>query len=236
MPTPKVHPVMRIAVPVVSAGLLCILMALGNLNPSPPRGVDSYFETVGHTIDKMPYRVGPWIGMDLNSAPPQVLDTLRPTRVLHRGYIKDNDRFRVVVVHCPDVRDMQGHYPARCYPATGWNELGHESVKANFAGGEQELTVYRFDRIGDYGEHIRLTVGVFFALPTQGMPEPAQAIYADLAGVRSASANRRRNKLGSAQLQIIFDSNRSVEDVKGVLEEFAPALDPVIQTVAEGLN
>ncbi len=236
MPIPKVHPVMRIAVPVVSAGLLSILLALGNLNPSPPQGVDSYFETVGRTIDKMPYRVGPWIGMDLNSAPPQVLDTLRPTRVLHRGYINENDRFRVVVVHCPDVRDMQGHYPARCYPATGWNEIEHETINASFAGAEHDLTVYRFDRIGDYGEHIRLTVGVFFALPTNGVSEEAPAIYADLNGVRNASANRRRNKLGSAQLQIIFDSDRSSEDVKRVLEEFAPALDPVIQTVAEGLN
>lgn len=236
MARPNVNPVMRVAVPVVSTGLLCILLALGSLNPSPPEGVDDYFETVGRTIDLMPYRVGPWIGMDLNSAPPQVLDTLRPTRVLHRGYINDRERFRVVVVHCPDVRDMQGHYPARCYPATGWTELGHEAIEAEIAGDSHDLTVYRFERTGDYGERIRLTVGVFFALPTRGMSEPAQAIYADLAGVRNASANRRRNRLGSAQLQIIFDSDRSSEDVKRVLEEFAPALDPVIQTVAEGLN
>jgi hypothetical protein len=234
----QIHPAFRIAVPLVSASLLTVLLALGTLNPSPPEGVDVYFETVARTIDMMPYRVGRWIGSDLNSAPPQVLETLKPTRVLHRGYTAPalQDRFRVVVVHCPDVRDMQGHYPARCYPATGWSEVEHETITANFAGGEHDVTVYRFDQLGEFGENIRMTVAVFFALPTTDMPQPAQAIYADLDGVRSASANRRRNLLGSAQLQIIFDSDKPNEDVIRVLEQFAPALDPVIETVAEGLS
>jgi len=232
----QIHPAFRVAVPLVSASLLSVLLALGTLNPSPPQGVDVYFETVARTIDKMPYRVDKWIGTDLNTAPPQVLETLKPTRVLHRGYTAQQDRFRVVVVHCPDVRDMQGHYPARCYPATGWTEANHETITAHFAGADHEVTVYRFEQLGDFGEHIKMTVAVFFALPTTGKPQPAQAIYADLDGVRNASANRRRNLLGSAQLQIIFDSDKPNEDVIRVLEQFAPALDPVIQTVAEGLS
>ncbi|PHQ82590.1 MAG: hypothetical protein COB69_01560 [Phycisphaera sp.] len=233
----QIHPALRIAVPLVSASLLTILLALGTLNPSPPEGVGVYFETVARTIDKVPYRVGKWIGRDLNAAPPQVLETLRPTRVLHRGYTASQDRFRVVIVHCADVRDMQGHYPARCYPATGWSQVGrHQTISARFAGGQHDVSVYRFDQLGEFGEHIRMTVAVFFALPTTGKPEPAQAIYADLDGVRNASANRRRNLLGSAQFQIIFDGDASNEDVIRVLEQFAPALDPVIETVAEGLS
>ena len=236
MPRKQIHPALRIAVPLVSASLLAILLAFGTLNPSPPEGVGVYFETVARTIDKVPYRVGKWIGTDLNTAPPQVLETLRPTRVLHRGYTAQQDRFRVVIVHCADVRDMQGHYPARCYPATGWTEIEHDTISARFAGGQHDITVYRFDQLGEFGEHIQMTVVVFFALPTAGKPEPAQTIYADLDGVRNASANRRRNLLGSAQLQIIFDSDTTNEDVIRVLEQFAPALDPVIETVAEGLS
>ncbi len=230
------HPALRIAVPVVALTLLVSAIAVGNLNPTAPEGVDVYFEEVGATIDSVPYRVGGWIGTDLDSAPPQVLDTLRPTRVLHRGYVDGGERCRVVMVHCPDVRDMQGHYPARCYPATGWEEIRKETVKAPLAGGEHDVTVYTFERLGDYGERIRLTVAVFFALPTHDAAENQSAIYADLKGVRDASANRRRNLLGSAQLQVIFDRDCPMEEVRRVLGELSPALNPVIRTVAEGLN
>lgn len=230
------NPIKRLLIPAISGGLLVALIAMGTLNPAPPENVEGYFETVARTIDRMPYRVGRWIGSDLSSAPPQVLEMLRPNRVLHRGYSSESDRFRLVVVHCTDVRDMQGHYPMRCYPATGWTPTGSETVQATYAGQKRDLTIFRFERMGDFGKPMQITIGLFFALPTQGMPEPAQAIYADLSGVRGASENRRRNLLGSAQIQIIFDSDRPSEDVIKVLEEIDPALDPVIEAVAEGLN
>ncbi len=226
----------RLVIPVISGAMLVGLMAVGTLNPQAPENVDGYFETVARTIDRIPYRVGNWTGRDLSTAPPQVLEMLRPNRVLHRGYASESDRFRLVMVHCTDVRDMQGHYPMRCYPATGWTPTGSETTKANFAGHERDLTIFRFARTGDFGKPMQITIGLFFALPTQGMPEPAQAIYADLSGVRGASENRRRNLLGSAQIQIIFDSDRPSADVVRVLEEIDPALDPVIETVAEGLE
>lgn len=230
------NPIKKLLIPVISGAILVGLLAVGTLNPTPPENVDGYFETVARTIDRMPYRVGNWTGRDLSSAPPQVLEMLRPNRVLHRGYSSESDRFRLVMVHCTDVRDMQGHYPMRCYPATGWSPTGSETVKATFAGQERDLTIFRFARMGDFGKPMNITIGLFFALPTQGMPEPAQAIYADLSGVRGASENRRRNLLGSAQIQIIFDSDRPSADVVRVLEAIAPALDPVIETVAEGLK
>lgn len=236
MPRTLANPIRRMLVPAVSGAMLVALLAMGTLNPSPPENTEGYFETVGRTIDRLPYRIGPWIGSDLSSAPPQVLEMLRPNRVLHRGYASENDRFRLVVVHCTDVRDMQGHYPMRCYPATGWTATGSETVRARFAGQERDLTIFRFERKGDLGRPMSITIGLFFALPTQGRPEPAQAIYADLGGVRGASENRRRNLLGSAQIQIIFDSDRPSADVIRVVEEIAPALDPVIETVAEGLS
>lgn len=236
MPRSFSNPIKRLVIPAISGALLITLLAVGTLNPAPPENVDGYFEDVARTIDRMPYRIGNWTGRDLSTAPPQVLEMLRPNRVLHRGYTSENDRMRLVVVHCTDVRDMQGHYPMRCYPATGWTPTGSETVKATYAGQERDLTIFRFERTGDFGKLMHITIGLFFALPTQGMPEPAQAIYADLSGVRGASENRRRNLLGSAQIQIIFDSDRPSEDVIRVLEEIDPALDPVIETVAEGLS
>ncbi len=230
------NPIKRLVIPLISGGLLVALLAVGTLNPAPPENVEGYFETVARTIDRLPYRIGNWIGSDLSTAPPQVMEMLRPNRVLHRGYSSETDRFRLVMVHCTDVRDMQGHYPMRCYPATGWTPTGSETTKATFAGEERDLTIFRFERLGDFGNPMKITIGLFFALPTRGMPEPAQAIYADLSGVRGASENRRRNQLGSAQIQIIFDSDKPSEDVIRVIEAIAPALDPVIETVAEGLS
>lgn len=236
MPRSPAKPVLRMAIPAASAALLVALTAAGTLNPKAPENTGAYFEAVARTMDRLPYRLGTWIGTDLSSAPPQVLEMLRPNRVIHRGYSRDRDQFRLVMVHCTDVRDMQGHYPMRCYPATGWTPTGSETVRANYAGEERDLTIFRFNRTGDFGRPMSITIGLFFALPTQGLPPPAEAIYADLGGVRGASENRRRNLLGSAQFQIIFDSDKPSDEVVRVIEEIAPALDPVIEAVAEGLR
>lgn len=236
MPRAVSHPVRRLALPAVSGALLVALAAAGTLNPEAPANTEAYFEGVARTMDRLPYRIGSWIGTDLSSAPPQVLEMLRPNRVIHRAYSRERDQFRLVMVHCTDAQDMQGHYPKRCYPATGWNFTGSETVRAKYSSQERDLTIFRFSRTGDFGRPMSITIGLFFALPTQGMPEPAEAIYADLSGVRGASENRRRNLLGSAQFQIIFDSDKPSDEVVRVVEEIAPALDPVIEAVAEGLR
>jgi len=233
MPIIRINPVRSVLAPVLGAGLLVALIAMGDLNPSAPKNVDAYFADVAHAIDRMPYRVGPWTGSDLDAAPPQVESMLKPNRILHRGYINDraSERVRVVIVHCPDVRDMRGHYPPNCYPATGWTPMDHRTLSVPFPDGPHDISVYSFSRSGERGTTQTITVAVFFA-----MPKADHETYADLASVRHASENRRRNLLGSAQLQIIFDGVRSDEAIREVVTTFAPALEPVIQTVSEGLE
>ncbi|HED54008.1 MAG TPA: exosortase-associated EpsI family protein [Phycisphaerales bacterium] len=233
MPIKRINPVRSVLAPVLSGCLLVVLVAMGDLNPSPPQNVDSYFEDVAHAIDKMPYRIGHWTGSDLDSAPPQVESMLKPNRILHRGYVNDraSERVRLVIVHCPDVRDMRGHYPPNCYPATGWMPVDHRTLSVPFPDGPEDISVYSFSRSGERGTTQIVTVAVFFA-----MPGTDREVYADLSSVRRASENRRRNLLGSAQLQIIFDGVRSDEAIIEVVKTFAPALEPVIQTVAEGLE
>ena len=54
-----------------------------------------------------------------------------PTAVLSRRFVElgTGRHATLGVIHCGDVRDMNGHYPPSCYPSSGWHarEGGHDS-------------------------------------------------------------------------------------------------------------
>lgn len=219
----------RLIAPAVSAAILTALAGVGTLRPSPPEGVDAYIARVVSQIDDTPYRVNGWTGRDLTQPPTEAVDMLRPSRVLHRGYVSDGgrDEARIVIVHCPDVRDMAGHHPPNCYPATGWTTTGGETLEVEAFGGLQTFALHRFDR-REAGTNHRITVASGFVVPGHAH------IIPDMAELRSVSENRRRTKLGAAQLQIIIDRAAGQEEIKRVVQTFLPALEPVVDRVTEG--
>ncbi len=220
----------RLAAPVLSAALLAALAGVGTLRPSPPAGVQEYVTAVVHAIDDTPYRINAWTGRDLNAPPTEAVDMLRPSRVLHRGYRNDGgrDEIRMVIVHCPDVRDMAGHHPPNCYPATGWTTSGASEIEVNAFGHDQTFAVHRFER-REAGTTHRITVASGFVVPGYD-----GAVIPGMDKLRAVSENRRRTKLGAAQLQIIIDRAAGQDEIREVVETFLPALEPVVDRVTEG--
>ncbi|MEO1583864.1 MAG: exosortase-associated EpsI family protein [Planctomycetota bacterium] len=222
----------RIAAPIASAVLLIALAGVGTLRPATPSGAADYFLTIAEAIDDTPYRINAYTGRDLTQPPTEAVDMLRPTRVLHRGYRHDGfrDDVRVVIVHCPDVRDMAGHHPPNCYPATGWTTTDRTTLPIAAFGADQTLAVHRFSR-RDGGIAKRITVASGFIVPGQD-----GTMLTTMDQLRDAAENRRRTRLGAAQVQIIIDRDADQEDLRRAAQAFLPALGPVFDRVTEGIE
>ena len=224
---------LRAISPVLSACLLAAVLATGTLNPGAPEGMQTYIDNIVSEIDGVPYRIGTWTGADLDAPPPQTTELLQPSRVLHRGYRQSGgqDLVRLVIVHCPHVRDMAGHHPPNCYPATGWTMEASDPMQAEGLGGPQDLSVHIFSRIDDSGIPRSLTIATAFLVPGS-----ENTLIPDMQSLRRVSENHRQSLLGAAQVQIIFEGRRPHDEVRRVVETFIPALEPVVKRVTEGVS
>lgn len=222
------------AAPTLSAGLLVFLIVSGGLQTSAPAGYESYVTSVTRAIDDVPYRISGWTGADLATAPPQAWEMLRPSRVLHRGYSDQTtgESIRLVIVHCPDVRDMAGHHPPNCYPATGWVSEGIGSVgeiEVMIGARRERMALHTFSHMDKTGVRRRVTIASGFLAPG------SSGLIPEMSGLRRVSENRRDRRLGAAQVQMIFDGGASPERAIATVETFAPSLMPVFDRVTEGL-
>jgi len=57
-----------------------------------------------------------------NELPPGAVALLKPNLDICRTYL--NPRFEFLLVQCLDARDMGGHFPPNCYPASGCVRVG----------------------------------------------------------------------------------------------------------------
>ena len=75
---------------------------------------------VAHAMQSIPMFIGRWVGQD-KEVPKEAQKLLRPNAILSRIYTSAaSPTTWIVVVHCSDARDLDGHYPPKCYPAHGW--------------------------------------------------------------------------------------------------------------------
>jgi hypothetical protein len=103
---------------------------------------------VASAVAAAPWRIDHWYGEDV-PVPKAGVEILRPNAILSRRFRDFNGGppFTVMVIHCTDARDMEGHYPPVCFPANGWIEAAAPSqctIKLNDA--PMDLRVYQFFR------------------------------------------------------------------------------------------
>lgn len=185
------------------AGPVALLLTLGlfgwALAPAAPP--PERFTDVAIAFRKVPYAVGRWYGVDV-SLPASASELLRPTAVLSRRYQElGGGRSAILgLVHCADLRDMLGHHPPRCYPASGWQPApdGSEVVEVRLGGRQTAARMFRFDRTDRSGLREELTVLGIFLLP-DGSTATEEAEISGRAGSRILSSD------GLAQLQIVLE-------------------------------
>lgn len=189
-----------------------------------------YHANIAAAVTRIPIRFGGWEGSDIK-VPVPAAKLLRPNALFARRY--DNQHSgrvaSLVLVHCTDSRDMSGHYPPNCYPATGWTPSGpSQSIEVSLGKASIPMVVYNFSRT-EFNTVRHTVIYNFFILPSgmvTGMDE-----------VQRASGDRRVRPYGAAQVQIIMDSatpERARQDIVGeLLEPLTPVIE-LLQSKKQG--
>ena len=216
---------------VPTLAILLTMAAMGFEPPGRARVDQAYFDGVSDAIAAIPYRIGSWIGADVEAQEPAVR-LLRPNKLMQRRFLKTDgsSAFSLLFVHCSDARDMQGHYPPVCYPAHGW--VINRAERAEFALGTDRVpsTVYHLSALRQ-GDERTMTILNFFAVPSE-----QDSLAADMAAVNRASATSARSGLGAAQIQLIVTGHVSVEEMTELAEEVGAAIEPPIRKVIHGVG
>lgn len=218
--------------PFVAFGLLVAIALFKGFVPAKTAGVDEYFEAVRISVERIPYRIGSWVGRD--GVPSEAAQRLlKPNKIMHRDYIDPATGARVglLVVHCGDVRDMLGHWPPNCYPANGWVEQGREDATFMMGGLTMPAKDYSFVRGADSLTRTHQRIFNFFVLP-----ESDRDIVANMDEVTRASQRRLAAGLGAAQVQILTPQSMTDAERAAVVEQFIRAIEPTIQTIAQGVS
>ena len=159
---------------------------------------------------KFPYRLGQWVGEEV-PVPTTAVEILRPNALVSRRYsrLETADSVVLALIHCNDLRDMLGHYPPVCYPATGWTleEDGTEELPIRLADTDVFMRLYRFHRFAKIGLVREQAVLSMFLLPDGRLLTDME----DLKG--RSTQGRSMSATGVAQLQIVFADDPTTSTV-----------------------
>ncbi|TVQ61642.1 MAG: exosortase-associated EpsI family protein [Phycisphaerales bacterium] len=230
-PLPGVHA----AAPFLALLALLGVLLIGGFQPRQIAGTDAYFLEVKTEIEAMPYRIGRWIGQDAEVQEAATM-LLRPNKILQRRYVDPvtQQAVSVLVVHCGDARDMNGHYPPVCYPAHGW--LMQRRAQASVPVGRSLLPAmrYEFTRPEEVGGSLNrdgMVVANLFVLPGLG-----GEVVLDMSAVERVARSAERSGLGAAQVQVITPASMPDDERDEVHRAFFSALEPVIRTIRAGVD
>jgi hypothetical protein len=218
-----------LASPVLCLGLLGGIVAQDatHLNPTDS---EPYHARAKAAIEEWPKTIadGDWTTSDDEALPPSAEQLLHPNCVVDRlytsGSLRVNGRLAqasLLIVQCKDSRDMAGHYPPICYPASGAPQLLSESFRLSAGGVTITGTEYQFLRraLPAY----RQSVYDFFIVPGKGF-------VADMNGVRSAAKNYEGRYYGAAQFQVVMDADYP-QDVREQIFKMIIGANPKALTV-----
>lgn len=186
---------------------------------------------VAEAVKAVPYRIGPWTGTDEEFAP-AAMELLHINAILSRRYERIGvSDVNVLVVHCTDVRDMRGHWPPICYPATGWTP-----APAARTAGETSLPVrsrtvaareYEYRRAEAGGWESRIHVMSFFVLADGRLTADIHEV--DRQSQRLALAVR-----GVAQIQIVTAAGMPREEAAAAATELLAGMDELFEALGVG--
>jgi hypothetical protein len=230
MTASRPSPISRWA-PLVSVGLLVGLLLTGGISARRPIGTDEYRARIRAALEAVPLKIGPAVGQEVEPTPAAVR-LLSPNKILSRSYMDPGtgESFSLLVVHCGDVRDMEGHYPPNCYPANGWKLTGSEQVGIEVAGERANAKRYYFKRADELIER-RMSVVDFFVIPEEGA-----TLFDDMNAVERASRSSDLGGLGVAQVQIAFGGDVPQPWRDQIVRETLKALAPAVRAIAQGIK
>ena len=216
----------RFAIPV--ALLIMISMGFSRIEPQDKAVVIEYHEHVAELINSIPIDFDGWIGRQV-PLPQSAVKLLNPNATVARHYVNREKGVdaTLMFVHCKDARDMAGHYPPVCYPASGW--LTQEDIPAvDYSFDQQQVPVYGFART-DREVESKIAIYSLFALPTG-------ELTTSMRDVRKLSADYQYRQFGAAQLQVVINGDVSVEDHQWIVSDLFRIARPAIEAVLDAVQ
>jgi hypothetical protein len=165
---------------------------------------EPHHRRVRQAVDEMPDRIGPWIGRD-QPMPDASIDLLNPNAMRARTFTHaaTGRQVAILVVHCRNIRDIAGHYPPRCYPATGWVQQDARPVRWQARSGTMPAMRYRFQRRQDERQAEMVVDSALFL--------PEGAVRRRLEALWEQAGDYQTRFYGAAQLQILTPADMKPE-------------------------
>ncbi|MCC6660587.1 MAG: exosortase-associated EpsI family protein [Phycisphaerales bacterium] len=216
----------------LTLAMLCGILFQEQAKPDAAR-LESYHDAVRRIVEDIPLEIGPWYGTKVK-APEAAIQLLKPNVIFSCQY-RNRDTGRVAtmtLVQCRDSRDMAGHFPPVCYPASGWATDAEPSTRAIRVGGaDVPMARYEFSRLARSSEHglpqaQEITVYGFFVLPGKGFAT-------SMSDVRSAASDLRVRGLGAGQVQVLMDSGAGVVDEENVVRDLLAPVIPALRAIED---
>jgi hypothetical protein len=210
----------------ITAPLLSLALAGGlfsQMQRYAPDDTREYHADIAAAADDIPILVGEWHGTDV-TMPPAAGQLLRPNVLFSRSFRRasDGERANLILVQCPDSRDMSGHYPPNCYPGNGWQFASPmREHRVEVWGRTIPVVEYTFTRADGARTH-HVAIYNFMVLPTQGF-------VTNMEDLRRATGDYRARPYGAAQVQVMMDSGLPEEQRAEVLRQLLEPLGPVIE-------
>lgn len=218
------------AAPLVAVMVMLILPRLLPYHRADQESILARNAAVLSSFRSVPYRIGEWVvGESEPEVPAAAVEILQPNVIFSRRYVNTNDRrwLSVLIVHCSDARDMQGHFPPNCYPANGWTLESQQEYAIPVRSRQMALQAYEFRRMRGWAQEERLRVLNYFVLPNG---ETALAMSA----VRELARRYSTSIQGVAQVQIIASQDMSIEASLEATAELLEGLLPHLQVLEQG--
>jgi hypothetical protein len=216
---------------VTTAVLLAGAMGYRAKFQAPPDDAEPYHRRVHQAADALPLRIGPWFGTEMKMTSGAV-EILNPNVAVSRVYrnVQNGQSVSLLLVQCPDTRDILGHYPPVCYVVHGWTMLTDPPVAREIpaAGRTLHASEYEFSRMRlDQTAHINV-------LDVMLLPDGRSC--SDMETLERDARDYRVRFFGAAQIQIECDAGMDAEKRQGIYETFLDACKPVIDEIVSGLK
>tara|TARA_A100001391_G_C5059014_1_gene275527 strand:+ start:1125 stop:1817 length:693 start_codon:yes stop_codon:yes gene_type:complete len=216
----------RLAIPFALIAML--VMGFSRNTPENSERVDGYHERIAQILNEIPIEFDGWVGQQV-PLPQSAIQLLDPNALVARHFINQEKGVSatLLVVQCRDARDMAGHYPPQCYPASGWLKSKENPVSLYTLNDGPEVRVYGFERVAGQME-AQVTIYSLFALPTGELTW-------SMDDVRRLSADYRYRQFGAAQVQILIDGDVPADQHDWILNEMFEVAMPSINAVLDAL-
>jgi hypothetical protein len=195
------------ASPALCLGLLGGIVAQDTTHLKPADAAP-YHARVKTAIEAWPKYIpdGDWTTVDDIKLPDSAEQLLHPNCVIERRYSSGTLRVNglpvqasLLIVQCKDSRDMAGHYPPICYPASGCPQLNATPFNLTVADGST-ISGYEYEFLRQVLPRYQQSVYDFFIVPRQGFKP-------DMEAVRQAAKNYEARYYGAAQFQVVMDAD-----------------------------